>query len=41
MIFISHNLDDIFAVADRILVLRRGVKPPASAGRSRPATTRS
>jgi simple sugar transport system ATP-binding protein len=26
VIFISHNLQDIFAVADRILVLRRGVK---------------
>jgi len=26
VIFISHNLGDIFAVADRILVLRRGVK---------------
>ena len=25
IIFISHNLTDIFAVADRILVLRRGV----------------
>ena len=25
MIFISHNLQDIFAVADRIVVLRRGV----------------
>jgi len=25
VIFISHNLVDIFAVADRILVLRRGV----------------
>jgi simple sugar transport system ATP-binding protein len=25
IIFISHNLVDIFAVADRILVLRRGV----------------
>jgi simple sugar transport system ATP-binding protein len=25
VIFISHNLQDIFAVADRILVLRRGV----------------
>ncbi|PNY79927.1 ABC transporter ATP-binding protein [Deinococcus koreensis] len=25
IIFISHNLGDIFAVADRILVLRRGV----------------
>ena len=25
VIFISHNLTDIFAVADRILVLRRGV----------------
>ena len=24
MIFISHNLQDIFAVSDRILVLRRG-----------------
>jgi simple sugar transport system ATP-binding protein len=26
VIFISHNLADIFAVADRIVVLRRGVK---------------
>ena len=26
MIFISHNLQDIFAVADRIVVLRRGVQ---------------
>ncbi|MCP4384878.1 MAG: sugar ABC transporter ATP-binding protein [Hyphomicrobiales bacterium] len=26
VIFISHNLGDIFAVADRIVVLRRGVK---------------
>jgi simple sugar transport system ATP-binding protein len=26
VIFISHNLSDIFAVADRIMVLRRGVK---------------
>ena len=26
VIFISHNLNDIFAVADRIVVLRRGVK---------------
>jgi ribose transport system ATP-binding protein len=26
IIFISHNLQDIFAVADRILVLRRGKK---------------
>jgi simple sugar transport system ATP-binding protein len=26
VIFISHNLQDIFAVADRIVVLRRGVK---------------
>jgi simple sugar transport system ATP-binding protein len=25
VIFISHNLGDIFAVADRIVVLRRGV----------------
>ena len=25
VIFISHNLQDIFAVADRILVLRRGI----------------
>jgi simple sugar transport system ATP-binding protein len=25
VIFISHNLVDIFAVADRILVLRRGL----------------
>ena len=33
VIFISHNLVDIFAVADRILVLRRGIAP-ASAGRA-------
>jgi ABC-type sugar transport system ATPase subunit len=26
VIFISHNLQDIFAVSDRILVLRRGIK---------------
>ena len=26
IIFISHNLQDIFAVSDRIIVLRRGVK---------------
>ena len=26
VIFISHNLQDIFAVSDRIIVLRRGVK---------------
>ncbi len=26
VIFISHNLGDIFAVSDRILVLRRGIK---------------
>ncbi len=26
VIFISHNLQDIFAVSDRIVVLRRGVK---------------
>jgi simple sugar transport system ATP-binding protein len=25
VIFISHNLQDIFAVSDRIVVLRRGV----------------
>ena len=25
MIFISHNLADMFAVSDRIVVLRRGV----------------
>jgi ABC-type sugar transport system ATPase subunit len=35
VIFISHNLQDIFAVADRILVLRRGVK----AGERAPAET--
>jgi simple sugar transport system ATP-binding protein len=35
VIFISHNLQDIFAVADRIVVLRRGVK----AGERRPAET--
>jgi ABC-type sugar transport system ATPase subunit len=35
VIFISHNLQDIFAVADRILVLRRGVK----AGERAPAKT--
>ena len=40
VIFISHNLVDIFAVADRILVLRRGI----AAGERRtlrPTTTRS
>ena len=26
MVFISHNLADILAVSDRIVVLRRGVK---------------
>ncbi|TGV76728.1 sugar ABC transporter ATP-binding protein, partial [Mesorhizobium sp. M00.F.Ca.ET.158.01.1.1] len=26
VIFISHNLQDIFAVSDRIVVLRRGVQ---------------
>jgi simple sugar transport system ATP-binding protein len=35
VIFISHNLGDIFAVADRIVVLRRGVK----AGERKPAET--
>jgi simple sugar transport system ATP-binding protein len=35
IIFISHNLQDIFAVADRILVLRRGIK----AGERRPDET--
>ena len=35
MVFISHNLSDIFAVADRILVLRRGI----TAGERRTAET--
>ncbi len=35
VIFISHNLVDIFAVSDRIAVLRRG-RWPASGGRARP-----
>ena len=35
VVFISHNLGDIFAVADRIVVLRRGVK----AGERRTADT--
>ena len=35
IIFISHNLVDIFAVADRILVLRRGI----AAGERRTAET--
>jgi simple sugar transport system ATP-binding protein len=35
VIFISHNLQDIFAVCDRILVLRRGIK----AGERLPAET--
>ncbi|MBX6320597.1 MAG: sugar ABC transporter ATP-binding protein [Rhodospirillaceae bacterium] len=35
VIFISHNLGDIFAVADRIVVLRRGIK----AGERRTAET--
>jgi energy-coupling factor transporter ATP-binding protein EcfA2 len=26
VLFISHNLTDIFAVSDRIVVLRRGIK---------------
>ncbi|MGO4566772.1 sugar ABC transporter ATP-binding protein, partial [Rhizobium sp. 2YAF20] len=25
VVFISHNLQDIFAVSDRIIVLRRGI----------------
>ncbi|MCB1496564.1 MAG: sugar ABC transporter ATP-binding protein [Bauldia sp.] len=37
VIFISHNLGDIFAVADRIVVLRRGIK----AGERVPAETTS
>ena len=37
VIFISHNLGDIFAVADRIVVLRRGLK----AGERRPSETNS
>jgi len=37
VIFISHNLGDIFAVADRIVVLRRGIK----AGERRTAETTS
>jgi simple sugar transport system ATP-binding protein len=37
VIFISHNLADIFAVADRIVVLRRGVK----AGERRASETNS
>lgn len=35
VIFISHNLQDIFAVADRIVVMRHGVK----AGERRPKET--
>jgi simple sugar transport system ATP-binding protein len=35
VLFISHNLVDIFDVADRIMVLRRGIK----AGERRPAET--
>ncbi|MCB2054275.1 MAG: sugar ABC transporter ATP-binding protein [Geminicoccaceae bacterium] len=35
VLFISHNLVDIFDVADRILVLRRGIK----AGERRPSET--
>lgn len=35
ILFISHNLVDIFDVADRIMVLRRGIK----AGERRPAET--
>jgi ABC-type sugar transport system ATPase subunit len=35
VIFITHNRQDIFAVADRILVLRRGLK----AGERLPAET--
>ena len=41
VIFISHNLVDIFAVADRILVLRRGLRRRRAAAGARPATTRS
>ena len=37
VIFISHNLQDIFAVADRIVVMRHGVK----AGERRPQETTS
>ncbi len=37
VIFISHNLQDIFAVADRIVVMRHGVK----AGERRPQDTTS
>ncbi len=37
VIFISHNLGDIFAVADRIVVLRRGIK----AGERSPSETTS
>jgi simple sugar transport system ATP-binding protein len=37
IIFISHNLGDIFSVADRIVVLRRGVK----AGERKPSETNS
>jgi simple sugar transport system ATP-binding protein len=35
VIFISHNLQDIFAVADRIVVLRRGLM----AGERKPSET--
>jgi simple sugar transport system ATP-binding protein len=35
VIFISHNLQDIFAVADRIVVMRHGIK----AGERRPQET--
>lgn len=37
VIFISHNLQDIFAVADRIVVMRHGIK----AGERRPNETTS
>ncbi len=37
VIFISHNLQDIFAVADRIVVLRRGLM----AGERKPSETNS
>ena len=37
VIFISHNLQDIFAVADRIVVMRHGIK----AGERRPQETNS
>ncbi len=39
VIIISHNLQDIFATADRIVVMRRGRKVATCGPRIRPATS--